>query len=106
MTHMHVAGSVHADVAAAGPQWLTLPDDVNALDPALWSASTDRDDDGIVEVAGVTITELLSQYGSPLYVLDESDFRQRARTFRDAFSEWDVYYAGKAFFDPHDCLMD
>ena len=39
MTHMHVAGSVHADVAAAGPQWLTLPDDVNALDPALWSAS-------------------------------------------------------------------
>ena len=97
MTHMHVAGSVHADVAAAGPQWLTLPDDVNALDPALWSASTDRDDDGIVEVAGVTVTELLSQYGSPLYVLDESDLRQRARAFRDAFSEWDVYYAGKAF---------
>ena len=82
---MHVAGSVHADAAAAGPQWLTLPDDVNALDPALWSASADRGDDGIVEVAGAAVTELASQYGSPLYVLDESDFRQRARTFRDAF---------------------
>ena len=56
MTHMHVAGSVHADVAAAGPQWLTLPDDVNALDPALWSASTDRDDDGIVAVSYTHLT--------------------------------------------------
>ena len=48
-------------------------------------------------MAGAAVTELASQYGSPLYVLDESDFRQRARTFRDAFSGWDVYYAGKAF---------
>ncbi|MDU1588957.1 MAG: diaminopimelate decarboxylase, partial [Cutibacterium avidum] len=97
MTHMHVAGSVHADVAAAGPQWLTLPDDVNALDPALWSGSAGRGHDGIVDVAGVSVTDLLAEYGSPLYVLDEADFRQRARTFRDAFAGWDVYYAGKAF---------
>lgn len=43
------------------------------------------------------MTDLLAEYGSPLYVLDEADFRQRARTFRDAFAGWDVYYAGKAF---------
>ena len=30
-------------------------------------------------------------------MLDEDDFRARARAFRDAFGEFDVYYAGKAF---------
>ncbi len=36
-------------------------------------------------------------HGSPAYVLDEADFRARARSFRDAFAGYDVFYAGKAF---------
>ena len=28
MTHTHIAGSIHADVANAGPQWLDLPEDL------------------------------------------------------------------------------
>ncbi len=39
----------------------------------------------------------MAEHGSPAYVLDEDDFRGRARAFRDAFSAFDVYYAGKAF---------
>ncbi|WP_130865571.1 diaminopimelate decarboxylase [Acidipropionibacterium timonense] len=97
MTHMHVAGSVHADVAAPGPQWLTVPTDVNALHPRLWSATVRRGPDGAIEVGGVDVRTLADRVGTAAYVLDEEDFRQRAGAFRDAFAGWDVYYAGKAF---------
>mgnify|MGYP003375243020 CR=1 FL=1 len=46
MTHMHIAGSIHADAAQGGPTWLELPDDLNALDLRLWPQGTYRDDDG------------------------------------------------------------
>jgi diaminopimelate decarboxylase len=45
----------------------------------------------------VPLTELSAQHGSPAYVLDEADFRARARAFREAFADYDVFYAGKAF---------
>jgi diaminopimelate decarboxylase len=35
--------------------------------------------------------------GTPAYILDELDFRQRARAWREAFAGWTVFYAGKAF---------
>ena len=37
------------------------------------------------------------EHGTPAYVLDEQDFRARARAFREAFAAYDVFYAGKAF---------
>ena len=43
------------------------------------------------------LTDLVAEHGSPAYVLDEDDFRGRARAFRDGFAGCDVYYAGKAF---------
>ncbi len=97
MTHMHVAGSLHADATSPAPVWLTRPDDVNALTPALWSSSVTRRDDGVISVAGLKLTDLAEQVGTPAYVLDEEDFRQRARAWRDAFDGWTVYYAGKSF---------
>jgi diaminopimelate decarboxylase len=45
----------------------------------------------------VPLTELVRKHGSPAYVLDEDDFRARARAFRDAFAAYEVFYAGKAF---------
>ena len=48
-------------------------------------------------VGGVPLPELVREHGSPAYVLDEVDFRTRARAFRDAFADYDVFYAGKAF---------
>lgn len=97
MTHMHVAGSIHADVAAEGPQWLNVPADVNELDPALWSSTARRTSAGALEVGGVDVTRLVGEAGTPVYLLDEADFRERARAFRDVFDGWDVYYAAKAF---------
>jgi len=37
VTHIHVAGSIHADATVRAPGWLRIPPDVNALLPQLWS---------------------------------------------------------------------
>ncbi|MCW2761424.1 MAG: lysA [Marmoricola sp.] len=92
----HEAGWAHAAVSVRGPAWLREPEDPNALVAQLWSG-TARKVDGVLEVGGVPLTDLVAEHGSPAYVLDERDFRDRARAFRDAFADWDVYYAGKAF---------
>jgi diaminopimelate decarboxylase len=92
----HEAGWAHAVESARGPAWLSLPDDPNALVPHLWS-TTARKVDGVLEVGGVSLPDLVAEHGSPAYVLDEADFRSRARAFRQAFANFDVYYAGKAF---------
>ena len=92
----HEAGWAHAAVSVRGPAWLREPGDVNALVPELWSR-TARKVDGVLEVGGVRLTDLVAEHGSPAYVLDEDDFRSRARAFRDGFAGCDVFYAGKAF---------
>ena len=51
----------------------------------------------MLTVAGLTVTEIAEQVGTPVYVLDEDDLRTRARDFATAFAGWDVYYAGKSF---------
>ena len=92
----HEAGWAHADGALKSPAWLREPLDSNALVQHLWSTTAHKVD-GVLEVGGVPLTELVAEHGSPAYVLDEADFRARARAFRDAFSTYDVFYAGKAF---------
>ncbi len=96
MPHAHEAGWAHADGALRAPSWLRQPTDPDELVPQLWS-TTARKVDGVLEVGGVTLPDLVAEHGSPAYVLDEADFRARARAFRDAFAAYDVFYAGKAF---------
>src|SRR4029078_4641202 len=93
----HEAGWAHAVVSVRGPSWLREPEDPNVLVPQLWSSTARKRDDGVLEVGGVRLTDLVAEHGSPAYVLDEADFRSRARAFRDGFAGCDVYYAGKAF---------
>ena len=97
MTHMHVAGSIHADATSPAPQWLNLPPDVNSLLDGLWSSTVRRGVDGAVEVGGISVNEIAERVGTPAYIVDEVDFRQRARGFVEAFEGWHVYYAGKSF---------
>jgi len=96
MVRAHEAGWAHAEGALKGPSWLQPPDDTNALVAHLWSASAVKRD-GVLSIGGVALTDLVAEHGSPAYVLDEADFRARAGAFRDAFSDYDVFYAGKAF---------
>ncbi|MCR6031652.1 diaminopimelate decarboxylase [Nocardioides sp. zg-579] len=93
----HEAGWAHAPGAFRGPSWLRPPADPNDLVPQLWSTTAHKDDAGVLTVGGVPLTDLVAEHGSPAYVLDEEDFRTRARAFRDAFAAYEVYYAGKAF---------
>ncbi len=96
MPTAHPSGWAHADGALRGPHWLREPADTNALVPLLWSTTATKED-GVLAVGGVRVSDLVAEHGSPAFVLDEADFRARARAFRDAFSDYDVFYAGKAF---------
>lgn len=58
-----------------------------------WPTSA-RFDDGGLEVAGITASELARAFGTPLQVIDEEDVRLRSRAFADAFDT--VLYAVKA----------
>ena len=101
----HEAGALHAEGGHRGPSWLRPPGDVNALVPALWADSVGRGEAGALTIGGLDVREVASEFGTPAYVIDEDDFRSRAREFKDAFSDAfqdlcggaDVYYAGKAF---------
>jgi diaminopimelate decarboxylase len=93
----HEAGALHAEVGHRGPAWLRSPDDVNALLPALWPRTAKRDADGVLTLGGLPVTELARRFGTPVYVLDEADFRARCRDFVEAFGDADIFYAGKAF---------
>ena len=101
----HEAGALHADGYGGPPQWLPTPTDVNELLAILWPRTVERDDAGRLRVGGIDAVSLAHRFGTPAYVVDEEDFRARARAFRDAFGsafaarggEGEVYYAGKAF---------
>jgi diaminopimelate decarboxylase len=97
MTHTHVAGSIHADSSARAPSWLRMPSDVNALLSSLWSSGVRKDENGVLNVAGLSVIDIANKVRTPVYVMDEADLRARAHAFADAFNGWDVYYAAKSF---------
>src|SRR5215207_1089767 len=91
----HPAGPLHGNIAqptAAGAP----PADLGALDPHVWPSSAQRVD-GELHIGGRAVTDLAREHGTPLFVLDETDFRGRAAEFASAFEDADVHYASKAF---------
>ncbi|UOY01385.1 diaminopimelate decarboxylase [Blastococcus sp. PRF04-17] len=91
----HPAGPLHGNISpptAAGAP----PADPGALDPHVWPRSAERVD-GVLHLGGRPVTELAREHGTPLFVLDEGDFRGRAGDFAAAFADADVHYASKAF---------
>src|SRR6266700_311998 len=75
----HPAGPRHADVLPAEHP-PAPPADLNALDPAIWPRSARRAD-GILNLGGIDVRDLAGQHGTPVFVLDEEDFRGRCREF-------------------------
>ncbi len=96
MPTSHPSGWAHADGALKGPHWLREPADPNSLVPQLWSQTAQKTGGDLV-VGGVSVPDLVADVNTPAYVLDEEDFRARARAFREAFAPARVFYAGKAF---------
>jgi diaminopimelate decarboxylase len=66
------------------------------IDPAIWPVTTQVDAAGRLCVGGVAVCELADQYGTPAYVVDEADFRYRARRYRTTLRGTRIVYAGKA----------
>src|SRR5262249_17371687 len=68
------------------------------LAPNVWPRNMVRGDDGIVSIAGVSLTMLAQEDGTPVFVIDEDDFHIRCREIATAFGSGEnVHYAAKAF---------
>ena len=75
--------------------------------PDLWPTTARRTDDGELSLGGLTVSEILTDAPSPVFVLDEADLRGRAASWSAAMHEefWpsygmaggEAFYAGKAF---------
>lgn len=74
----------------------------NQLPAHVWPRNAARTDDGVITIAGVALPEIAAQYGTPVMVVDEDDFRSRCRDMAEAFgSPRNVHYASKAFLTRH-----
>lgn len=88
------------------PNWLT---DSQTIDQRIWPASAKRNSYGELEVGGLACTDLLRQFGSPLYVIDQLDFEARLVHVKEAFeseaskigTSVKLYYASKALLTSH-----
>jgi diaminopimelate decarboxylase len=85
----------HPATAPARPQ---SPQELVRLASNVWPRNVIRGEDGEVRVAGVGVSKLAGEFGTPLFVIDEDDFRARCRFMADAFGGGaNVRYAAKAF---------
>ncbi|WP_197420077.1 diaminopimelate decarboxylase [Mycobacterium sp. NAZ190054] len=72
--------------------------DILELAPNVWPQNAVRDDAGVVSIAGVPVTDIAAEFGTPVFVIDEADFRARCREISAAFGGGEhVRYAAKAF---------
>lgn len=72
--------------------------DFNDLPAHVWPRCAKREEDGVVTIAGVPLPEIAAEYGTPVVVIDEDDFRSRCRDMAAAFlAPGNVHYASKAF---------
>lgn len=67
------------------------------IDPALWPLTTHVDDtDGSLCIGGISVNDIADEFRTPTYVIDEADFRERARRYHQLLRGVGVVYAGKS----------
>ena len=89
--------------ALLSPTWLVEPKDLNFVDDKIWPKNLARAASGEVLIAGVPVSQLATKYGTPLMVIDQSDFEARSLEVKAAFetaasgkTSAKIYYAGKS----------
>jgi diaminopimelate decarboxylase len=98
--NVHPAGPRHAEETrhAANPPRPQSVDELLRLASNVWPRNTIRNEAGAASIAGVAVTDLAREYGTPLFVIDEDDFRGRCKEIAAAFGGGkNVHYAAKAF---------
>ncbi len=97
----HPAGPRHGEVITPGAVPSMPTGTLDALAPSVWPTTAHRGPDGALVVGGCDVRRLAADFATPLYVIDEADFRSRAIDFRDSYARGPapatVYYAAKAF---------
>lgn len=66
------------------------------IDPAVWPITARVDEIGRLCVGGVPLPDVADEFGTPAYVIDENDFRHRARRYRTVLRDTEIVYAGKS----------
>ncbi|MCM6778892.1 diaminopimelate decarboxylase [Nocardia sp. CDC159] len=66
------------------------------VDTSVWPCETHYDDLGRITVGGVALADIADQYGTPTYVLDETEVRRRCQAYRKYFPDAEIIYAAKA----------
>ena len=98
--NVHPAGPRHAEESrhTGSPPRPQSADELLRLASNVWPRNTVRDEAGATVIAGVALTDLAQEYGTPLFVIDEDDFRSRCKEIAAAFGGGqNVSYAAKAF---------
>ena len=98
--NVHPAGPRHAEETrhTESPPRPQSPEELLRLAPNVWPRNIARGEDGVAGIAGVALTDLAHEYGTPLFIIDEDDFRSRCREIASAFGGgYNVHYAAKAF---------
>ena len=73
------------------------PNDVTSVATSIWPRTARLEPDGEISLGGLRLSSLAADWGTPAYVIDESDVRDRCRAYLSAFPDGEVAYAGKAF---------
>lgn len=89
--------------ALLSPAWLAEPKDLNLVESKIWPKNLSRSSSGEVLIAGASVSQLATKYGTPLMVLDQSDFEAKSLEVKTAFEDaasgitsTKIYYAGKS----------
>ena len=72
------------------------------FDSAIWPVTTHSDEEGRLCIGGVPLTDIADEFHTPAYVIDETDFRHRARRYRKALRGIEVRLCRKVAAD-HRC---
>ena len=95
---------MNSNQAKFAPEWLEEPKDHNLIDGAVWPSGMKRSPAGDVTIAGVSVGQLATQFGTPLMVIDQNDFFARGAKVKAAFDDAaarigtssKTYYASKS----------
>lgn len=94
----HPAGPRHAQMTPEFQATRPVADPTRSL---VWPESAHRIDSGELHLGGQGVVQLAAEYGTPLFLFDEKDIRDRSREFAKAYlaenEHGTVYYAAKAF---------
>ncbi len=72
------------------------------FNPKIWPSTT-SEKSGVISVGGCSLPSLAREFGTPAFILDEADFKSRAKQWRSALGKHfganagTAYYAAKAF---------